>query len=443
MPDEEMDNMDELIREASKSHHPAYDDKAWEKMEALLDKHLPLNKDRRRPAIFFLFPLFIAGTVFFAILYQPGHKKVPVFGESKPVDIPIQGTTANEQPANGRVLTKTPMDSKDREKRFLQGINKKVTRGDFKRRLQGTHSGIKRIDIKTISPDAMSDFTDNKDIKIKSDKSLPEKDEPVFTGNKNTVPASTTGGVIDQLVDNSLLTLKKDSPVIVASKDITKAAIPAPPGKSPPRQPVKKGFANNFAINLSAGPDLSFVRLGDPGKSRLTYGAGLSYTFANRVTVRTGFYIAKKIYAAEPADYHPPGWYWTYNTDLKKVDADCKVYEIPLVASYNFRQLKNHNWFAGVGFSTFLMKRETYNYLYKDAWGQTRNKSWTLLNGGNNYFSVLTISGGYQYRINHYFSILAEPYLKLPLQGIGFGKIKLNSGGLLFTASIRPFAKRK
>ena len=56
MQDEEMDHMDEIIREASKSHHPVYDDKAWDKMEALLDKHLPVKKDRRRPVIFFVVP---------------------------------------------------------------------------------------------------------------------------------------------------------------------------------------------------------------------------------------------------------------------------------------------------------------------------------------------------------------------------------------------------
>jgi hypothetical protein len=34
---------------------------------------------------------------------------------------------------------------------------------------------------------------------------------------------------------------------------------------------------------------------------------------------------------------------------------------------------------------------------------------------------------------------MAEPYLELPLNGIGFGKINLNSTGLLFTLVVKPF----
>jgi hypothetical protein len=35
---------------------------------------------------------------------------------------------------------------------------------------------------------------------------------------------------------------------------------------------------------------------------------------------------------------------------------------------------------------------------------------------------------------------MVEPYFKLPLSGVGFGKVKLNSGGVLVTAVIKPFA---
>ncbi|MEP7143823.1 MAG: hypothetical protein ABI707_13170 [Ferruginibacter sp.] len=446
MQDEEMDNMDELIREASNSHHPAYDDKAWEKMEALLDKHLPLkNNRRRRHAIFFLLLLFIAGAAFFAtlFLYQTEHEKDTVSVESKPTDILSRGSTSNGRPADGHLITKASKISKDISPGFLQGISKKETRENLKKSSRDYHPGINQGGIRASSSGAISDITNEKDIIIKTDQSLPEKDEPDLNINKNRIPASSTPGANDQPLNTTIPTVKNDSTGMVVKKETTAAATPIPSGKPTSKKAIKKGFANNFAVNLSAGPELSFVRLGDPGKGRINYGIGLSYSFANRITVRSGFYIAKKIYTAKPGDYHPPAWYWTYNTDLKKVDADCNVYEIPLAASYNFKQRKNHNWFAGIGFSTFLMKKETYNYLYKDAWGQTMNKSWTLLNGEHHYLSVLTISGGYQYRVNDHFSISAEPYLKLPLHGIGFGKINLNSGGLLFTASIRPFAKRK
>ncbi len=55
-------------------------------------------------------------------------------------------------------------------------------------------------------------------------------------------------------------------------------------------------------------------------------------------------------------------------------------------------------------------------------------------------FSVLGISGGYQRKITDRISFIAEPYLRMPLQGVGYGKVKLNSGGVLFSLAVQPAA---
>jgi len=39
--------------------------------------------------------------------------------------------------------------------------------------------------------------------------------------------------------------------------------------------------------------------------------------------------------------------------------------------------------------------------------------------------------------------LTAEPYLKLPLGGVGYGKVKLNSTGILFSVSVKPFEQKK
>jgi len=38
-------------------------------------------------------------------------------------------------------------------------------------------------------------------------------------------------------------------------------------------------------------------------------------------------------------------------------------------------------------------------------------------------------------------SLSAEPYLEVPMTGIGAGKVHLNSGGVLFTVGVSPFRK--
>ena len=176
---------------------------------------------------------------------------------------------------------------------------------------------------------------------------------------------------------------------------------------------------------------------------KLMLGGGIGYTFQNRFTVRTGLYSSRKIYSAAPYEYHPPDYFWQFYPDLTEVDADCKVLEIPLSLSYNFSSSARQSWFGTAGLSSYLMKRETYDYQYKNSSGQPQNWQSTIYNVNKHYFSVLTLSGGYQRKINNTFSVMAEPFLKIPMIGVGYGKVKLSSAGILFSLGIHPFHSKK
>lgn len=42
----QFEDFDNRIKDAADNHHPTYDEKAWDKMEALLDKHMPLQEKK-------------------------------------------------------------------------------------------------------------------------------------------------------------------------------------------------------------------------------------------------------------------------------------------------------------------------------------------------------------------------------------------------------------
>ena len=73
--------MDHMIRDAAENHHPAYNDKAWDKMEKLLDKHLPEEKDRKRPLFFLLLFLLLGGAAFFAVYQFTGNNRMEGIAE--------------------------------------------------------------------------------------------------------------------------------------------------------------------------------------------------------------------------------------------------------------------------------------------------------------------------------------------------------------------------
>ena len=194
---------------------------------------------------------------------------------------------------------------------------------------------------------------------------------------------------------------------------------------------------NGFSFSVSAGPDVSKAGGSKAGKTTLVYGGGLGYIF-DRFTVKTGVYLSKKIYWAGPNDYKLS--YTPPSTKFEGANANCQVIEIPLKVNYAFDVTNKSNWFAGVGLSSYLMKSEKYVYKYESA-SSTYYHSYQTKYENKHYFSVLDLSAGYSRQINHTLSISAEPYVEIPLTGIGVGKVHLNSGGILFTISVKPFSK--
>jgi hypothetical protein len=428
MQDEQLDHMDDLIREASDSHHPVYDDKAWEKMEALLDQHLPVKKQAARPAIIIILLLFMTIGGLITLVHWPQVARRPA---------PVKNDLA-AKPRNNRRDTGDGGLNKGAPATLMQQRTSSLPVVKLVRK----PGGDKRWDpllagAGAVSAGAIAD-------------GIPGSVQPLnFTGNGIGAGAPSAGLPSNFNLANGAEPLASASfrqqaavidPKTKRRMDLL-SAVPPPGPKSPGK---KAGFNNNFAVRVSVAADRGFVNANQPGKSRLNYGAGASYDIGKRFTVSGGFYFIKKVYAADGDAYHPPKTYWTNRPGiyLHKVYADCIAYEIPVGVSYNFASRGNHNWLAGLGLSSLLMKKETYYYKY-DTLGVSKAKTWRYKNGKDRFLSVLAISAGYQYRFGHRASMVIQPYLELPLTGFGFGKIDLKSMGVALTGTFRPFARKK
>lgn len=462
MQDEELDK---IINDAANQHHPPYDDKAWGKMMVLLDKHLPQKKDRRKPLAFWLLFLLLGGAVTTAVVIQlPENTSL----HNKPV-----AQTENETIGSNNITQKndnsttgviTITDGKDKliEATQLKSVTGNGpaatnssslpatgsnTRATFTNRVSNLIKNKSRTSIKAKMPVAVNDDITNNNSSavkkingktkatIKAAVPVDEEEKTVTVNNKvvTSINTNDSTAIINKQTDS--LTTKTKTPVNdMAAKQIT-AATP-----SFKKQTNNKSFKNNFAITVSAGADKSFIQTTNPGKTKFIYGAGVAYSFAKNFTAEAGFFVSRKVYDAKPADYKFYGGA-TY-PNLYLINANCKVYEIPVSISYNFAPGKKHSWFATGGLSSIIMKKEDYNYKYKTPSGQYYNYTHTYTNENKHFFSVITLAGGYQYSLNHHLQFMAGPYLKMPLSGIGAGSIKLKSGGVLLTAAIKPFAKK-
>lgn len=451
--------LDKLINDAASQHHPPYDDEAWGKMLVLLDKHLPQQKDRRRPVIFWLLFLLIGSAVTMGILqpWNPGKTKA-VAGNNT-----TTGNDASISSLQKENTTKTPQGSTTGNE-TIPGIQNTLTGNtviDKTKTNPGVTAAVKvpqtllaqnNIDeaggsSRKIAVTAKSRYTvkTKRPAAVSADEEItatvkPEK--PAATkATSSTLPETATGYIKKSTEENETKIAAVNATATSEKKDTATAKQNTVTATVNKKEKRDKSFTSNFAVTVSAGADLSFVELSNPGKVKLFYGAGAAYAVGQHIKISTGFYVSKKVYDAAPYQYKFPNGA-TY-PNLKEINANCNIYEIPVNIYYNFKQHKNHNWFAGAGLSSLLMKKEYYNYQYKTPAGQTYSYAKTITNENNHYFSVVTLSGGYQYKLSSRIALVAEPYLKLPLAGVGAGKIKLNSSGILLTAAVKPFAKSK
>ncbi|MFN8250314.1 MAG: hypothetical protein U0V75_00435 [Ferruginibacter sp.] len=479
MQDKELDN---LINDAANQHHPPYDDEAWSKMLVLLDKHLPEKKDRRRPVIFWLVFLLLGGGITLGIL-QPWNnhkederslaaleKKSAAAGTKKGEDDPVvnntvAGSTGSATGENTAVPVTTGGSSKNSTavtaatpaaEKMQQPVTAGKKRPSFTRHTISEAGNVAAPQDELVKNNRPAIQQKGKSV-VKVKQSVPAADDDIAVNsikqstpsaeNNSGDPAETnSGNTAAKPVEESnaaektaTTTKQKEQP---AQNDTAIKKQPPLSTTATTRNTKKdRSFTSNFALSFSTGADMSFVDLKNPGKVKLFYGAGAAYNIGKHIRISSGFYVSKKVYYAEPYQYKfPNGAVYPH---LTGIDADCKVYEIPVSVFYNFKQHNRHQFYAGTGISSFLMKTEDYKYLYKTPTGQSYSYTRSIADENKHYFSVITISGGYQYHFNKRISIAAEPYFKLPLGGVGAGKIKLNSSGVLISAFIKPFAKSK
>ena len=454
------EELDKNAQEAANNHNPAYDEKNWDQMEALLDKHLPQDKKKRRFIFWWLLPLMVGVT---ALLFITIKSNTPG-SDTKDIQKTSELNTAanNIEEKNKSSLTNSTFELRDNTRLSDQTPTNGPTNDNFKEpEITATQPGTNIAAIKQ----APSVRTKNFDEKLAGQTIIPNKTQLKKSSNRNpkdrynndlvssgisantvisnntTTPAAISTEPVNTLPAN---TEQEKQEISVTNAEATDSAKQATDIKTDdiagtPTTIKKPGRTRDkgFFAGISLGPDISGLGMEKAGSWKMQYGLSAGYAFSKRISVRTGFFVGRKIYTAAPNEYHPPYDLATYYPRMIKIDANCLVYEIPLTVVYNFSQVKRHNWFVSAGASSYLMKDETYDYYYKNSAGNTEMRSRNFSDENNHFFSVINLSGGYNYRFNDRFFLMAEPYLKLPVSGIGYGNVKLNSAGALFTVGMK------
>lgn len=451
------DFLDKKIKEAADHHHPAYDEYAWKKMKKQLDKHMPEEKNRRRGLIFWI-PLFLLlGGGAWLFTTQPWEKKSGTAANQEKLNETPQLQDAGQQaPSRSTVppdevsapgSTNETSSDKTREENLPATDEPGIMAGKILATRKSNKEDPRSTPVVT-----------NKNNEVQEAEPISIKAEPLVKNNSQVEKEQ------EPLINNiihpdkpalSVLDKEKNEEKIQAESQAEKNRELEQPdnaiasdeknkinGAQKDKNKKPQTLASRFFFYASTGPDFSFTSSNDLGETKLLLGGGAGFQLNDRIMLRTGLFSARKVYSAKPEDYDPPADFWNYYPNMQKIDANCKVYEVPLLVSYQFGKSTRQSWFATTGISTYIMKEEKYKYYYKPYPNSpTYTRDYTIKNRFEHHFSVVTLSGGYKRNFGKRMTVMAEPYFKVPLDGIGFGKVKLNSGGIMFSIGVRPFGK--
>jgi Outer membrane protein beta-barrel domain len=482
-------HLDRLSREAAEQFEPAGDLHSWEKLHPRLEAALPQKKDRRRRGFFILFLfLLIGGGLTFSAIWmnrngedkdnaqltkkttqgtqtpknsnansQPQAGSSPVVTD-KPINDKAADQTAgenDEQPADGIAQdTKTDEPKPSAvidEKAGTNNVNRQPGISELfgndnlttsRRQRTPASSGNNRsrnnnsVDKNNTSQTNTAAITPaDQSQKEKKDVSPADKNSPGKNEQSQPVTEPQSDKTVNAPQQNTTTPAKTDDVKAPEEKAQPQTTAQANTQAKPKKQASES--KKRWEFGLTYGPDVSTIKFTHTQKPGTNVGLTIGYNISKRFSLQTGALYTMKNYKGYGKDYHPPKGYWTDYVDLKTVTADCNMWDIPLNLRYNLVPRKSSNVFVSAGLSSYLMKKEDYDYFYYyNGNPVTRNRSYET--DTEHWLSILNISVGYERQISKNFSVQAEPFFKQPLKGVGFGNVKLNTTGVFLSVKYKP-----
>ena len=442
--------LEQLSREAASGYTPP-GNASWEKMEAALDKVMPVEEKKKRRAIFWwLFPLAIisAGLVF-SLLPEPGTIP-PTQSVSTGVPSPTTSTIKSEK-ATEYQQEKITDNHKTQETEILKSNNNGVRNIDPKSISLKNNKIVKTLPVRetaSVNKQAIIITTDNpQETKtqlnkqlINSDAEAVQKtaDHPTKHNTTNTTVVYSIQPTIDTGSNKTINSIIEKTDTIINLQPTITDSLQADKKIST----TKKTTDSKFSFALVAGMDASTVKFRHTDKAGINAGFIAGYHFTETWSVHTGVLFTRKNYTVAGEDFTAPKGSWVANYKLSMVDGFCNMWEVPLLLRYQFSGENKRSFFVSAGISSYFMTRENYNYTY--YWnGQPVTRNSNYPNGNTHILSILRLSGGWRKSIGPGTSLLIEPYAALPLGGVGYGSIRLSSFGLNFSLQLRqPYEKK-
>lgn len=193
------------------------------------------------------------------------------------------------------------------------------------------------------------------------------------------------------------------------------------PGLKETQREVRGG---RFSAALVFAPDVSALKFNDIEGLGNSLGLNLEYFIHSNISLNIGALYAFKTYRGK-------GQYSGYIPSPESMKGNCWMLDVPLNIRYYLLNRDLGRWYISAGMSSYLMLREKYNLTYTSYSGYQYERKVDVRDGNRHYLGIVNFSMGYERLLSDKIALQVEPYLKLPVNGIGEGEINLKSSGVL------------
>ena len=430
MPERGNDRLESFFKKVSGRPDISYHEEDWKKLEARLDakeaRSSVAKRSRNRIAGASAIAVLLVGGLYW--LSQPSIEQTSVGSENKETSssasnvlneepIPLAKDLATEKENNSTVSTRSSNASLE-SLTVASRVNKIEKRGD-------DASGQNSVVNVTEGPDEVgqNDF-DQKSAErfvetLVAATQINDMDGSSASDDIKNSPA--TADKIKQKANTADSVVREENGVKVI--DAYGSGLTEHPAS--PR----------LSLLLSIAPDFSTVAFDyytDPGQS---FGLMVHYHVKRSWSFSAGVVKSFKKYIGDGHDYTPPNGYWRKNTNgiiPETVNGSCNVLEIPVMVQYTITDKGKNRFLVGAGASSYIMLDQAYKYNFEQP-NPGAKQGWSSHKTSTLYFNVINVTAGYEHRIFPGFMMGIEPYLKIPIEGIGWSDLKLYSVGASFT----------
>jgi hypothetical protein len=198
-------------------------------------------------------------------------------------------------------------------------------------------------------------------------------------------------------------------------------------------QKRKGGFYNRgFYYGLVGGPGFNTIKNQEFKKAGWNIGLVGGYYFSKKFSVETGLLFSQKYYTTM-GDYFSMkeiGSAMPSAMKIMAVDGYSKMIEIPVLFCYDFIQNNKRSFFSLAGFSSYMLTNEDNQY--HTSMNGTEEMMYGTYKNNKRYFAAsLDLGVGYAQKFGNKNNIRFQPYLQIPLKGVGVGNLQIMGAGLL------------